>query len=99
MSTLLTGSILIVDDEPTNLEVICAALSAEGLDTTLATSGEQALRQIERELPDLIVLDTQMPGLSGLETCQRLKANPQTWDIPVILMAALSDPDEQSRRV
>ncbi len=91
MPRTLTGLILIVDDQPTNLEVICATLTDVGLDVAFATSGERALQQIARERPDLILLDIMMPGLDGFETCQRLKANPTTCDIPVIFMTALAD--------
>lgn len=83
--------ILIVDDTPTNLEVISVALSDAGYDVAIATSGERALLQIERRLPDLILLDVMMPGIDGFETCNRLQANPQTADIPVIFMTALAD--------
>ncbi|MEO0374463.1 MAG: EAL domain-containing protein [Cyanobacteria bacterium P01_A01_bin.17] len=83
--------VLIVDDTPTNLEVISVALSDAGYDVAIATSGERALVQVERRLPDLILLDVMMPGIDGFETCNRLKSNPQTADIPVIFMTALAD--------
>jgi signal transduction histidine kinase len=95
MHNTLTGLILIVDDMPTNLEVICEALSDVGLDIAIAISGERALQQIEREMPDLILLDIMMPGIDGFETCQRLKANPLTCNIPVIFMTALSDTESK----
>ncbi len=91
MPSNLTGLILIVDDQPTNLEVICATLAATGLEVAIATSGERALQQIAHEKPDLILLDIMMPGLDGFATCQKLKANPATHDIPVIFMTALAD--------
>ncbi len=95
MPSTLTGLILIVDDQPTNLEVICATLTAVGLEVAIATSGERALQQIARERPDLILLDIMMPGLDGFATCQRLKANPATRDIPVIFMTALADTESK----
>ena len=95
MPATLTGLILIVDDLPTNLAVICEALSGVGLEVAIATSGERALQQIAREQPDLILLDLLMPGLNGFETCQRLKANPSTHDIPVIFMTALADTESK----
>ncbi len=91
MKTSVTGLILIVDDNPTNLDVISEALSDAGYNIAIATSGERALKQIERRIPDLILLDVMMPGIDGFETCQRLKANPHTDDIPVIFMTALAD--------
>ncbi len=95
MKTSLTGLILIVDDTPTNLDVISEALSDAGYTVAIATSGERALKQLERRSPDLILLDVMMPGIDGFETCVRLKANPKTCDIPVIFMTALSDSDSK----
>ena len=95
MKTSLTGLILIVDDTPTNLDVISEALSDAGYNVAIATSGERALKQLERRLPDLILLDVMMPGIDGFETCQFLKANPKTCDIPVIFMTALADADSK----
>jgi signal transduction histidine kinase len=95
MKKSLTGLILIVDDTPTNLDVISEALSDAGYTVAIATSGERALKQLERRSPDLILLDVMMPGIDGFETCQRLKANPKTCEIPVIFMTALSDADSK----
>ncbi len=95
MKTSFAGLILIVDDTPTNLDVISEALSDAGYTVAIATSGERALKQLERRSPDLILLDVMMPGIDGFETCQRLKANPKTCDIPVIFMTALSDADSK----
>lgn len=95
MQTHLTGLILIVDDTPTNLDVISEALSDAGYTVAIATSGERALKQLERRSSDLILLDVMMPGIDGFETCVRLKANPKTCDIPVIFMTALSDADSK----
>ncbi|MEG4120999.1 response regulator [Microcoleus sp. N9_B4] len=95
MTTGLTGLILIVDDIPTNLDVISEALSNAGYKVAIATSGERALQQVERRPPDLILLDVMMPGIDGFETCQRLKANVKTCDIPIIFMTALADVDNK----
>ncbi|MBW4511295.1 MAG: hybrid sensor histidine kinase/response regulator [Scytonematopsis contorta HA4267-MV1] len=95
--TPITGLILIVDDTPTNLDVISEALSDAGFDVAIATSGERALAQVKRRLPDLILLDVMMPGIDGFETCQQLKANPHTCNIPIIFMTALSDTDSKVR--
>ncbi|MCU0544389.1 MAG: hybrid sensor histidine kinase/response regulator [Oscillatoriaceae cyanobacterium Prado104] len=94
MSKKVKGLILIVDDTPTNLEVISEALSQAGYTVAIATSGERALLQIERKHPDLILLDVMMsPGIDGFETCRCLKANPKTCEIPIIFMTALSEVD------
>ncbi|MEI6328657.1 MAG: EAL domain-containing protein [Pseudanabaena sp. ELA645] len=91
MNNLVTGLILIVDDVPTNLDVMSEALSDIGCEVAIATSGERALQLIERTLPDLILLDIMMTGIDGFETCRRLKANPRTASIPIIFMTALAD--------
>jgi signal transduction histidine kinase len=93
--SIITGLVLIVDDTPTNLEVISEALSNAGFDVAIAISGDRALQQIERCLPDLILLDVMMPGIDGFETCRRLKANERTRHIPIIFMTALADTDSK----
>ena len=95
MAKDLTGFILIVDDLPTNLDVISEALSNEGYKVSIATSGERALQQVDRKPPDLILLDIMMPGIDGFETCRRLKENPKTSHIPIIFMTALNDADSK----
>ncbi|MBD6617463.1 hybrid sensor histidine kinase/response regulator [Komarekiella sp. 'clone 1'] len=87
--------ILVVDDTPANLEVICETLGDAGYEVITAIDGDRALRRIQTNLPDLILLDVQMPGIDGFETCQRLKADPTTANIPVIFMTALSDTDSK----
>ncbi|MGK7919580.1 MAG: sensor histidine kinase [Trichodesmium sp.] len=90
-STANSEYILVVDDTPANLKVIVETLADQGYEVSTAISGERALKQVSYDLPDLILLDIQMPGIDGFETCQKLKENPQTKDIPVIFMTALSD--------
>ncbi len=85
------AAVLIVDDSPTNLRVLVDALESAQLQTLIATDGQMALRQTERFVPDLILLDVLMPGLDGFETCRRFKANPLTHHVPIIFMTALSD--------
>ncbi len=85
------GLILIVDDTPANLTVISEVLSDAGFDIAIATSGERAIEQAHRELPDLILLDVKMPGIGGYETCARLKADPNLQMIPIVFMTALTD--------
>jgi len=85
------GKLLIVDDNPTNLGVLFEYLTNSGFKVFVALDGESALEQLEHTQPDLILLDVMMPGIDGFETCQQLKANPSTQDIPVIFLTALSD--------
>lgn len=91
MTTKLIGLILIVDDTPANLDTISTVLNDAGYEIAVATSGEKALQLLERQSPDLILLDVRMPGIDGFETCLRIKANPKTCDIPVIFMTSLID--------
>jgi len=88
-------SILLVDDTPTNLKILVEYFSDSGFDISVATSGETALKQIEANPPDLILLDVMMPGIDGFETCRRIKANPATKDVPVIFMTALTETSDK----
>lgn len=88
-------TVLIVDDNPTNLEVLRGILELADINVRPALSGDIALRSLEVFSPDLIMLDIRMPGLSGYETCQRLKANDRTRDIPVIFISALQDVEDK----
>ncbi|MEM6450760.1 MAG: response regulator [Cyanobacteria bacterium P01_D01_bin.105] len=85
------STILIVDDNPTNIQVLFDVLKAAGYRLAVAKSGESALKRLQSGLPDLILLDVMMPGINGFETCRRLKENEATQDIPIIFMTALSD--------
>ncbi|MDZ8054525.1 MAG: response regulator [Aulosira sp. ZfuVER01] len=91
MQNLNTNLILIVDDTPTNLEVLSEAITDARFDVAVATTGESAIKQVEYDPPELILLDVMMPGIDGFETCSRLKANPKTKHIPIIFMTALAD--------
>lgn len=84
-------TILVVDDNPVNLGVVGEHLEDHNYIVTVAQDGMEGLRRAEFGQPDLILLDVMMPGIDGFETCRRLKANPQTCDIPVIFMTALTD--------
>lgn len=89
--------ILVVDDQNIN-RIILESVLKEHYDVTLASSGEEALRQIEEStLPDLILLDVRMPGLDGFEVCERLRANADTTDLPVIFVTALDDRGNEER--
>ena len=85
------GVILVVDDTPSNLNVLFSYLRSAGFKVLIAQTGDNALKSAEYAKPDLILLDILMSGIDGFETCRLLKINPQTKDIPVIFMTALSD--------
>ena len=77
-------SILVVDDNEQNLELIQAYLEDLGCPVRTAMDGQEALASVERELPDVILLDVMMPRMSGFQACTRLKGTPRTRDIPEI---------------
>ncbi|MEA5616494.1 response regulator [Cronbergia sp. UHCC 0137] len=96
MKCLETESlVLVVDDTPNNLAIISDVLNHAGFEVATAIDGIRAIKQIQRQPPDLILLDVMMPGIDGFETCKRLKENPDTTDIPVIFMTGISDPDSK----
>jgi putative two-component system response regulator len=98
MSQLLPKqSILVVDDTPENIDLLSELLK-DDYRVRVATSGEKALKiAYSDEPPDLILLDIMMPGLSGLEICRRLKANPDRRRIPVIFVTAMSTVEDEQR--
>lgn len=83
--------ILLVDDNPTNLQVLFKTLEGSGYRLLAARDGESALYTARRAKPVLILLDVMMPGMDGFEVCERLKADPETADIVVIFLSALTD--------
>ncbi|MEE4316820.1 MAG: response regulator [Erythrobacter sp.] len=85
--------ILVVDDNPESLRFLVDTLEAENMDVLIARSGEATLELLGEALPDLILMDALMPGMSGLDTTRRIKANPATAHIPVIFMTGLTDPE------
>ena len=86
--------ILIVDDVPRNAKLLADILSVQGYEIITAASGTEALERIETEPPDLVLLDVIMPGMDGYEVCRRIRANPTTAILPVIMVTAL-DPAEE----
>jgi two-component system cell cycle response regulator len=85
----MTARILVVDDVVANVKLLEARLSAEYFEVAAATSGPQALDIAQRGLCDIVLLDVLMPGMDGLEVCRRLKGDPRTAHIPVIMITAL----------
>jgi len=80
--------ILIVDDEPAMLILLEYSLQADGYAVDTAYDGEEALRKVRVNMPDLVILDVMMPGLSGFEVCSRLRNDPETANLPIILLSA-----------
>lgn len=86
-----TGDVLVVDDTPANLKLLVEMLSRDGYKARLARNGQAALAAAKARLPDLILLDISMPGMDGFSVCEALKADPETREVPVIFISALSD--------
>ena len=93
----MSARVLVVDDIPANVRLLEAKLSAEYFDVMTADSGAAALESIAANSPDIVLLDVMMPGMDGFEVCQRLKANPRTMHIPVVMVTALSEPKDRVR--
>lgn len=83
--------VLVVDDAPDTLRMLCDALAGEGYTVLVARDGEEALARFEMAVPDAVLLDGVMPGISGFETCRRLKAEPAWAHVPVIFMTGLAE--------
>lgn len=81
-------SVLLVDDERDLLSLLDFNLRAAGFETVLATTGEQALAQLRRRVPDLVVLDLMLPDLPGTEVCRQIKSEPRTKHVPVVMLTA-----------
>ena len=87
----VTGTILVADDQTSNRELLEELLTAEGFKVATVSNGGAALEQLAIVPIDLVLLDVMMPNLTGFETCEKIKSNPDTYLIPVILITALSD--------
>ena len=81
-------TVLLVDDERDLLSVLDFNLRAAGFETLLATRGEEALLALKRRVPDLVLLDLMLPDLPGTEVCRRIKADPRTRHVPVVMLTA-----------
>ncbi|MDE0694302.1 MAG: response regulator, partial [Boseongicola sp.] len=90
-------SVLVVEDEAAQREVLAYNLQAEGYDVARAESGDDALLLVEEAPPDVIILDWMLPGVSGVEICRRLKSRTETRSIPVIILTARSEEGDRVR--
>jgi two-component system phosphate regulon response regulator PhoB len=90
-------TVLLVEDEPAQREVLAYNLEAEGFRVVRADNGEDALLLVAEEAPDIIILDWMMPRLSGIEVCRRLKVAPETRGIPIIMLSARSEEVDRVR--
>lgn len=93
----MSARILVVDDIPANVRLLEAKLAAEYFEVVSASSGKEALALIDKQIPDIVLLDVMMPEMDGFEVCARIRANPRTHFLPVVMVTALSDPSDRVR--
>ncbi|MGN6370102.1 MAG: response regulator [Phycisphaerae bacterium] len=96
---LPTSTILVVDDNQQNVELMQAYLETLNCTVHVAVDGVDALEKVPKVNPDLILLDIMMPRMSGFEVCRRLKANPETREIPILMVTALNELGDIERGV
>ena len=87
----MSSTILIVDDEYSGRETLQSVLEGEGYNLIMAENGLQAIEKAKSYLPDVILLDVMMPGMTGFEVCERIRSDPQVAEIPIIILTALDD--------
>src|SRR5512133_23803 len=87
----MSSTILIVDDEYSGRETLQSVLEGEGYNLVMAENGPQAIEKAKSILPDVILLDVMMPGMTGFEVCERIRNDPQVAEIPIIILTALDD--------
>jgi len=92
---LITGRVLIVDDQEANRLLLRDLLESQGHEVTEAVDGAEALQRVADAAPDVVLLDVGMPGIDGFEVCRRIKSEPATATIPVLLVTALSQRDQR----
>jgi two-component system, OmpR family, phosphate regulon response regulator PhoB len=97
MSAVDQPTVLLVEDEPAQREVLAYNLEAEGFRVVQAADGEEALMLVEEVAPDLLVLDWMLPNVSGIEVCRRLKMNPDTRSIAIIMLSARAEEVDRVR--
>lgn len=91
----MSARVLVVDDILPNVKLLEAKLSSEYYDVLTATNGAEALDKVISQSPDIVLLDVMMPGMDGFEVCRRIKENPATAHIPVVIVTALTDPADR----
>jgi two-component system cell cycle response regulator len=93
----MSARVLVVDDIAANVRLLEAKLAAEYFEVMAANSGQEALALIEKQTPDIVLLDVMMPEMDGFEVCRRIRANPRTRFLPVVMVTALSDQADRVR--
>lgn len=90
----MTKRVLVADDDPAIQKVLFQTLNLEGYEVATASNGEEALTELEGDLPDVVVLDVMMPKLDGFDVLKRIRGNPRTEGLPVILLSARSSQED-----
>ncbi|MEI7600230.1 MAG: PleD family two-component system response regulator [Aestuariivirga sp.] len=93
----MTARVLVVDDILANVRLLEAKLAAEYFEVVTAMNGADAMEAVQRTRPDIVLLDVMMPGIDGIEVCRRIKQNPATQHIPVVMVTALDQPEDRIR--
>ena len=93
------SKVLVVDDTPANVKLLADLLAVKGFSVATAASGEEALAKLAVEKPDLVLLDVMMPGLSGYDVCRRIRAEPETALLPVVLVTSLDPQGERLKGI
>ena len=91
----MTARVLVVDDILSNVKLLEAKLTAEYFEVVSAFNGLECLARIEEAIPDIVLLDVMMPGMDGFEVCRRIKGNPRTAHVPVVMVTALDQPSDR----
>ena len=89
------SKVLIVEDEPSLVEVLSYNLQREGYEVAVAKEGREGLRKAQTHLPDLVILDLMLPGLSGLDICRELRASPRTAGVSILMLTAKGEESDQ----
>src|SRR5215203_4179916 len=91
----MTARVLVVDDILSNVKLLEAKLSAEYFEVITAFNGLECLARMDETIPDIVLLDVMMPGMDGFEVCRRIKSNPKTAHVPVVMVTALDQPSDR----
>ncbi|MCK4725274.1 MAG: response regulator, partial [Anaerolineales bacterium] len=91
----MADRVLLVDDDPDTLRLVSIMLQRQGYDVGAASSGTQALSMIEKEQPDLILLDVMMPDIDGFEVARRIRSNPSSANVPIIMFTAKAQVEDR----
>jgi len=88
---------LVVEDDPEARKALRLILQLDGFDVSTVASGQEAIRVLQADIPELIVLDVFMPEMDGYEVCRWVRANPSTAHVPVVMLSGRADPDSAAR--